>query len=134
MTRGRVLIIDDDPAIIAGMAALLTDEGIETYTTSSPFEFPMLLRRHDPDLVLIDLQMPALRGEALLAVTHERALKRDARFVLFSGRGANELSELTERLGADGYVQKGADINQTLRRIRFWIRQRQTMRACRGTA
>jgi two-component system OmpR family response regulator len=132
--RGRVLIVDDDPDISAGMSLLLEDEGLDVQTTSSPFEFPILLRRLDPDLVLMDLQMPALSGESVLDIVTQRDLKGDARFVLFSGRDTLELAQLTERLGADGFLQKGADVDQMLRRIRIWVAQRQLIRQRRESA
>lgn len=132
--RGRVMIVDDDPAITAGMTLLLEDEGLEVHTTSSPFEFPLMLRRVEPDLVLIDLQMPALSGESVLDIVTQRDMKGDTRFVIFSGRGTPELAELTERLGADGFLQKGMDVDQMLRRIRIWISQRRLLRQRRESA
>lgn len=127
--NGRVLIVDDDTIIADGMKALLELEGIDAWSTSSPFEFPMLLRRHDPDVVLIDLAMPTLSGERLLELSTRRSMHKDARVVLFSGRGTNELSELTERLGAAGYLQKGSDLDAMVRRIQHWIRERRALRS-----
>jgi len=121
--NGKVLIVDDDETIVQGMSMLLETEGISVFGTSSPFEVPLLLRREQPDVVLLDLQMPAMRGEAMLEVTRRKSMTGDARIVLFSGRSRRELSELTEQLGVDGFVCKSDDTAQILRRIRFWIRQ-----------
>ncbi|HET7433125.1 MAG TPA: response regulator [Thermoanaerobaculia bacterium] len=132
--NGRVLIVDDDVTIAEGMRQLLALEGIESWATSSPFEFPMLLKRHDPDVVLLDLAMPTLSGERMLELSNKREMHRDARVVFFSGRSPDELSALTERLGATGYLQKGGDVNAMLRRIQFWIRERRALSEARTEA
>jgi DNA-binding NarL/FixJ family response regulator len=123
MSGGKVMIVDDDMTVVQGMTMLLETEGIAACGTCSPFEVPLLLKREQPDVVLLDLQMPALRGEAMLQLAREKAMIGNARVVLFSGRSSHELSELTERIGADGYVCKSEDTDQILRRIHFWIRQ-----------
>lgn len=117
------MIVDDDVTIVQGMTMLLETEGIAACGTSSPFEVPLLLKREKPDVVLLDLHMPALRGEAMLQLAREKSMIGNARVVLFSGRSSHELSELTERVGADGYVCKSDDADKILRRIQFWIRQ-----------
>lgn len=130
--KGKVLILDDDRSIVAGLTALLRSEGIEAHGTSSPFELPVLLRREDPDVVLIDLQMPALAGETVLHLTRRHDMAGNAKVILYSGRQSEELARLTERLGADGFLSKSDDIERVLRRIEFWIGQRQATQQWRS--
>jgi DNA-binding response OmpR family regulator len=92
--------------------------------TSSPFAVPFLIGRHDPDLVLIDLSMPSLSGNTLLSDLRARVFKTDAALILFSGRGAAELSELCETLGANDFIAKGGELDVALDRVRFWINYR----------
>ncbi|HWW62399.1 MAG TPA: response regulator [Thermoanaerobaculia bacterium] len=120
---GKVMIVDDDITIVRGMTMLLETEGIAACGTSSPFEVPLMLKREQPDVVLLDLQMPALGGQAMLELAREKSMIGHARVLLFSGRSSSELSELTESVGADGYVCKSEDAGQIVRRIHFWIRQ-----------
>ncbi|HEX8152836.1 MAG TPA: response regulator [Thermoanaerobaculia bacterium] len=119
-----VLIVDDDQTICLGLQMLLECENIPARVTVSPFELPFAISQMDPDVVLIDLGMPSISGEAILRTLGRRRLRRKAAILLFSGRGAGELSRLAEELGADGFICKSDDTEQIIRIIRFWIDQR----------
>ena len=126
MSAGRVLILDDDPAILEGMTMALEMVDLEVFSTTSVFELPFLVGRHDPDVVLVDLSMPALTGERALTIARQR-MRTDARFIIFSGRAPDELAELTEETGAHGFVAKIDEMSQILRRITYWVRERRAL-------
>ena len=133
-TQKTVLVIDDDEASVTGFKELLEMEGYEVVFTSSPFAIPFLLGRHDPDLILIDLSMPALSGSALLGKLRSRVFKTNAPMLLFSGRTAPELSELCELLGTDDFISKGDAIDIALDRVRFWANSRVNTNEQKGDA
>ena len=69
-----------------------------------------LAYRHEPDLMVLDISMPAMDGlEALPAVL---ALSPDTRVVMFTGFEERGLAERAEELGAAGYVEKSLPIDQ----------------------
>jgi CheY-like chemotaxis protein len=115
----KVLILDDDEAIVEGLTMALNDEGLGVVGTTSPFELPFLLRRERPDVVLIDLSMPALRGERVFE-SLSPALRGDIRFLVFSGCAATDLAAIAAEVGADDFIHKGDDFGAIVRRIRFW--------------
>jgi DNA-binding NarL/FixJ family response regulator len=125
VSGGRVLIIDDQPDLVAGVKAVLEMEGIEVIVHSSLITLPLLLRAIDPDVILLDLSMPALSGTAAFA--NRRCLKTDAPMILFSGRGEPELALLVEELGADGYLCKSDDAGAMVHRIKTWILNRRAL-------
>lgn len=133
-TVKTVLLIDDDEMSVTGFKELLELEGFQVVFTSSPFAIPFLLGRHDPDLILIDLSMPALSGSTLLGELRSRIFKTNAPLVLFSGRSAPELSELCERLGTDDFISKGDALDIALNRVRFWAHSRVDADATKGDA
>ena len=116
----KVLLIDDDADVVAGMTAYLDLLGIEVLTASSVFEIPFLIGREKPDLVLLDMSLPLLDGAQILQSLSER-VKRSTHFVLFSGRSRRELADLVEELGADDCISKSEDMASIERRIRFWL-------------
>lgn len=74
------------------------------------------VEEHAPDLVLLDLAMPVMDGfEALPRM--RRACPR-AKIVVLSGFDAGAMSTRAHDLGADGYLQKGASLGDTLRYVR----------------
>jgi len=121
---GRILLIDDQPELIEGFRLLLEDEGFEATVHPSLITLPLVLRSLNPDVILLDLSMPALSGQALFATGVHRLLRTSAPIVLFSGRSPRELSEITEEIGADGFVSKAQDLDDAIRRIRLWVMKR----------
>jgi CheY-like chemotaxis protein len=115
----KVLILDDDEAIVEGLTMALNDEGLGVVSTTSPFELPFLLRRDRPDVVLIDLAMPALRGERVFEALSP-SLRGDIRFLVFSGCAATDLAATAAEVGADDFIYKGDDFGAIVRRIKFW--------------
>ena len=122
-TRATILILDDDADSIAGFKMLLESDGYEVIHATNPFSAPFLIGRHNPDLVLLDLSMPALSGEQLLRTVGRRVFPTDAPLLLFSGTETRELARLCESLGADDYISKGEELDVALGRIDFWIRR-----------
>ncbi|HEV2722741.1 MAG TPA: response regulator [Thermoanaerobaculia bacterium] len=125
---GKVLIVDDEPDLIAGIVELLREEGIEVETHDSIITLPLVVRQVNPDLVLIDLSMPALPGCAVFKLGRER-LGTDAPLVLFSGRAAHELAKRAEELGADGFLAKSQEPLDIIARIQSWIDHRRAVLA-----
>ncbi|MEJ7786667.1 MAG: response regulator, partial [Solirubrobacteraceae bacterium] len=104
--EAKVLAVDDDPAISAGLTALLGPRGMKVTTLNDPLQFWEVLEKAAPDLLILDLDMPGLNGVDLC-----RAVRADVRFgqlpVVFLT--ANTDSERVERIfeaGADDYVSK----------------------------
>lgn len=127
MTRGRVLIVDDESELLEGLAFLLREEGIEVEIHESIITLPLVVRKIDPDLILLDLSMPALSGSAVFAMGRKR-LGSDAPLVLFSGCAAHELAKRAEELGADGFLSKTQEPLDLVARIESWIDHRRAVR------
>jgi DNA-binding NarL/FixJ family response regulator len=128
-TRGRVLIVDDEPLLLEGMKMLLGLEGIDVILHSSMITLPLILREADPDLVLLDISLPALSGAAALRSGLRKLLRTDGAVVLFSGRSQQELTSLTNELGADGFITKSDDPMEIVGRIQMWIDRSRLKRA-----
>jgi DNA-binding response OmpR family regulator len=127
--RGRVLIVDDEPEMLEGMKMLLELEGIDVVIHDSMITLPLILREADPDVVLLDISLPALSGTAALRSGLRKLLKTDGSILLFSGRSDRELTTLTEELGADGFIGKSGDPMDIVRRVQLWIDRRRLKRA-----
>jgi len=127
--RGRVLIVDDEPDLLEGMRMLLDIEGIDVVIHGSMITLPLILRDADPDVVLLDISMPALSGSFALRNGLRKLLRTDGALVLFSGRSPRELEAAAEELGADGFITKAQEPMEIVRRIQTWIDRRRLMRA-----
>ena len=61
-TAGKILVVDDDPAIVAVFSRLMTRLGYEVLTASNGELALQSVTRDRPDLVLLDVNMPGIDG------------------------------------------------------------------------
>jgi len=75
--RKSILIIDDDPDVVLYLSTLLKDHGFRTLSASDGIEGFNRARSEQPDLILLDLMMPAKSGISLLAdLKKDEALRK----------------------------------------------------------
>lgn len=68
----RVLLVDDEPLILAALKAILERDGFVCRTAGDGFEALRLLRETPPDILISDLRMPSMSGFELLAIVRRR--------------------------------------------------------------
>jgi CheY-like chemotaxis protein len=106
--RRKILIVDDSEIVREMVKMMLEDGGYDVVTVDSPFGFNSALRREQPDLVLVDVSMPALKGDKLVEIALRNELHH-CPIVLFSDRPESDLQKLTRASGAAGYICKTDD-------------------------
>src|SRR5690242_16558583 len=100
----KILIIDDDPAVIRLLQRGLSYEGYSIETASSGEQGLALLRDQQPDLVLLDVMMLGLNG--LDVLRQIRARDAGIPVLLLTAKDAPSDQVLGLELGADDYVTK----------------------------
>ncbi len=101
--RRRILIIDDDPQILAGLEALLADEW-EVKTAETGREAIPAFAEFSPDVVLLDVQLPDYSGIELLR--QFKMYSETAAVIMMSGVGNLERVIESMKLGAETFLQK----------------------------
>ena len=108
--RATLLLIDDDRPFLTSLARLVRAMGWRTVEAEDGLSGLALYRRHQPDLVLVDILMPGLDGiETIVQLRH---LAPDAKIVAMSGGGEigkTECIAAAIRFGADVGLQKPFD-------------------------
>jgi CheY-like chemotaxis protein len=104
----RVLVVDDNQDTCELLARLLRRAGHEAACVTSAPQALEHLARHVPDLVILDVMMPGMTGLELL-----RALRAEGKIpatavLIFTALSDEKTRAEAQRLGADGYVVKGA--------------------------
>jgi two-component system sensor histidine kinase and response regulator WspE len=102
----RILVIDDSPTVLLVARRELESAGYEVLTLDNAATFMRSLTREMLDLVLVDVSMPVIGGEALVDIATRNSLRR-CPIVLFSGKPKDELEALAKTCGADGALSKG---------------------------
>lgn len=118
-TKIRVLVVDDDQDQLALAERTLSAYGFDVRTHRSSLGVSNLVRTSAPDVVLLDVNIPALSGDKVLALARAQA-PQATKFILYSASDEAKLRALARASGADGYISKsvqGEELAQKLRAI-----------------
>ena len=116
----RILVIDDEPPIRKLLRMGLSSQGYHVLEAPDGRAALDLLGREAPDLVILDLGLPDMKGHELLRVIRER--HETVPVVVLSSRGDEAGVVEAFDLGADDYVTKPFGMNELLARLRAALR------------
>lgn len=131
--RERLIVVEDDPVTRAMVAGYFTDHGFEVVEAGTAAECRQALRRRNPDLVFVDVQLPDCDGFDL--AKEIQALSSAG--IIFVTRRNSEVDRIVGlEIGGDHYVTKPIDLRDLLARARSLLRRRAVDRAAarRGTS
>jgi two-component system alkaline phosphatase synthesis response regulator PhoP len=117
----RILIVDDEPAMVRGLEDNLRFEGYQTLSADNGRDALELAVREVPDLILLDAMMPRLSGWDVLRALAEKGF--DIPVVMLTARGEEADRVLGLELGADDYITKPFALRELLARIRAVLRR-----------
>ncbi len=121
--RGKVLIVDDDEIVLVATEILLIGAGFTVALEKSAFNLNATIQKDPPDLILMDVRMPALNGDRAVSILKRYDFSRDIPVLLFSDLEVEELRAMVEETGAVGYVKKSWGSGHLLDQVRRLIRQ-----------
>ncbi len=118
----RVLVVDDEPTLLELNRIYLEQSGdLHVETTSSPVQGLDMLSRAPYDAIVADYEMPEMNGIAFLKEVRRRGMETP--FIIFSGRGREEVVIEAINSGADFYLQKGGNPSARFAELRNMILQ-----------
>jgi len=122
MLSGRKIIVVDDSEIVRELAReMVQGAGGKVLLLDSPLGLTNTMRAERPDLVLIDIQMPALSGTEAVALLLKQQRAYRCPLILYSDRSEDELRRLTRESGASGFIRKSGDADAFVKAIAQFI-------------
>ncbi len=118
--RRKILVVDDEEAILEFVTMGLQYEGFETATASSGREALGMVRSFAPHLVILDWMLPDLDG---IAVCRELRTISDVPIIMLTARGELEDRVSGLEAGADDYLAKPFKFLELLARVRAQLRR-----------
>jgi DNA-binding response OmpR family regulator len=128
--KQRILVAEDDPAILTAVSDLLEGEGFLVAVARDGAEALRRYAEAKPDLVLLDIMMPERSGFEVC-----REIRRaDSRtpIIMLTAKGEEVDKVVGLELGADDYVVKPFGVNELLARVRACLRRRDGARGSGG--
>ena len=105
--KKKVLVIDDEDMHLYTAKGLLESDHIDVITHKGSFGATNSIRNVHPDLVLLDINMPALSGENLVSLIKPFCVVTKTPILFSSSNDESKLRELVALHGVQGYICKG---------------------------
>jgi DNA-binding response OmpR family regulator len=118
-----VLAIEDDPAILRGLADNLRFEGYDVITASDGETGYHLQKERKPDLIVLDLMLPRMSGFELCRKLRGEGIQTP--ILMLTARSEEPDRVLGLDLGADDYVTKPFSVRELMARVRALLRRSQ---------
>lgn len=121
MISGKVLIVDDDPAVRKVLAKVLQSNDIESFQAADGGEALRLIKENQYDLVILDIMMRGIDGFEVVQAVRSQGI--DTPIIILSGRNEDYDTLYGLDIGADDYITKpfnpvllGAKVKALIRR------------------
>jgi DNA-binding response OmpR family regulator len=122
VSRPRILLVEDEPAIVRGLSDTLEASGFDvTAATDGQTGLDAALKG-DADLILLDLMLPGMNGYEICQSVRRHGL--DVPIVILTARGQERDVVLGLDAGADDYVVKPFRSAELVARVRAFLRRR----------
>jgi DNA-binding response OmpR family regulator len=124
MSNKKILIVDDDPDVLHGMRVRLKANHYDTFLAGDTFSGVAEARKHEPDLILLDLGLPAGGGFVVMERLKNIPSLAIIPIVVVSARDGLENQKRALEAGAKAFLQKPVDNAELLAVIRQALGER----------
>ncbi len=112
----KILIVEDDVSIREGIKDFLQSEGFLVDTSEDGAQALEFVKKHTPDLVVLDLSLPILTGESVCKIIKKEYPSIPV--VILTAKNQSEDVIKGFKLGADDYISKPFELDELLARIK----------------
>ena len=110
--KKRILLLDDSAITLEMEKAVLEERGYKVAAAANLLEFQSALDVFQPEIILTDLMMPDISGKDIVRVLKQDFHTEKIPIILFSSKNDDELQEIAEQAGADGFLSKSHGIDK----------------------
>lgn len=122
MKGARILIVEDEPALLRGLQDTFALKGCEVLTAADGQTALNLALSRQPELMLLDIMLPKVNGFEICRAVREQGL--DMPIIMLTAKGQEEDIVLGLNLGADDYVTKPFKLLELVARANAFLRRR----------
>jgi len=118
----KILIVEDDPAILKGIVAALTEEHYEIVTAMDGEKCHQAVKRDNLDLIILDIMLPKKHGFDVCRDLRKEGI--DTPILILTSKKEEMDKVLGLELGADDYMTKPFSIRELCARVKAILRRR----------
>ncbi len=123
----RILIIEDEPALVRGLKDAFVSKGFDVLTAQDGANGIDLALEKNPDLILLDIMLPRVNGYEVCRTIRERGIETP--ILMLTAKGQEEDIILGLNLGADDYIAKPFRIGELIARVNAFLRRTKAKQA-----
>lgn len=120
----NVLIVDDDPGIVAVLRSIIEPMGCICHDAEDGFAAVDQINALPIDLVLLDLNLPSVHGYDVCQALREHPPRPNLKIVVISGTGGPDERAVALQNGADDFIQKPFAVPQVVAQIQHQLRRK----------
>ena len=120
MSKGKILVVDDEPKIVSTVRAYLEREGYTVVEAEDGRQALDVFQREQPDLIVLDLMLPETDG---LEVTRQVRRSSDTPIIMLTARQEDADKLIGLEIGADDYVTKPFSPRELVARVGVVLRR-----------
>ena len=117
----RILVVDDDSAVSGAVREILQPEGFAIECPSDPRSALMDALRRVPDLVVLDVNMPAMTGWEFCAILRRQSATREVPVLFLTGRAEVKDRITAMQLGGSDFLAKPFGAEDLRRKVRSLV-------------
>lgn len=106
MSAVKVAIVEDDIAISQMYRLKFETEGYEVQTAENGKLGLELVEQFQPDIILLDLMMPEMTGDQMLAELRKKSWGKEVRVIILTNMGEEEAPKTLRELGVHSFIVK----------------------------
>lgn len=123
MSKGKILVVDDEVYIVHILDFSLGMEGYEVVTALDGEQALGKVKAEDPDLIVLDIMMPKLDGYETCKMLKSDPQTKHIPVILLSAKGRNVDQKMGFQVGADDYITKPFSPKKLVERINLILGQ-----------
>lgn len=120
--KSKILVVDDEAGIREFLYTVLTQEGYEVITASDGQAGLTMAADQQPDLILLDINMPHLNGMETCRRLREKDTTSHLRVIMLTGYDTRDRLEESIVTGADDFLGKPVDLTELRIRVRSMLK------------
>ncbi|HEY7511468.1 MAG TPA: response regulator [Vicinamibacteria bacterium] len=120
----RIVVVDDDPAVVRAVAAVLEADGYEVEGVGDQAEALRAVLQDPPALVVLDVNMPGLDGWELCDILRRQSHTRDVPVLFLTGRADLRDQITAMQVGGSDYVTKPFRPDELRAKVQAWVQRR----------
>jgi two-component system alkaline phosphatase synthesis response regulator PhoP len=115
--KKKILYVDDDEHTLNIVSKFLISQGYRVFTSSNPFVAP-LLEKEQPDLIVLDINMPLLSGDRIADILTHQGYAETIPIIFFSSEAPKKIERIVSRYPGSAFVLKQSGLDTLVSRIR----------------